>query len=58
MAKSKLIRSSKELREIIDYIRAKYLLAGKRPPSFNTITRKIAKKIDKEELYFDEFIKF
>jgi sulfur relay (sulfurtransferase) DsrC/TusE family protein len=52
------IRASKELRDIINFVRAKYILAGKRPPSCRKITQAIAKKINKEELLHNEFIKF
>ena len=59
MAKNyKQIKSSKEFEEIINYIRAKHILAGKKPPSIPIITKKIAKKINKEELLHNEFIKF
>jgi len=52
------IRPSKEFKDIINFVRAKYILAGKTPPSIPQITRQIAKKINKEELYTHEFIKF
>lgn len=52
------IRPSKEFRDIINYIRAKYILAGRKPPSIANITKIIAKNIKKEELFHNEFIKF
>jgi len=52
------IRPAKELRQIINYVRAKYILAGKTPPSIPVITKRIAEKINKEDLYTDEFIRF
>ena len=55
---SKPIRCSPELREIINFIRAKHIMAGHPPPRTSTITKIIAKKIDKEELLRNEFIKF
>jgi len=58
MVRERQIRPSKELREIIDFIRAKYILAGRTPPSIHLITKKIANKINKEELYHNEFIRF
>lgn len=60
MARSQIkhIRISPEFREIMNSIKAKYLLAGKKPPSHTTITRAIAKKIKREDLLGDEFIKF
>lgn len=57
MLKSSHTRVSKELKEIINYIRAKYLLAGRKPPSSREITRRIARKVNKEKLWEDEFIK-
>ncbi len=52
------IRPSKELRDIINFIRAKCILEGKKPPSAARITQIIAKKINKEELLRNEFIRF
>ena len=37
-------------------VKAKSILSGKKPPSSNEITRKIAKRINKEELLYEEFI--
>lgn len=52
------IRVSRELKQIINYVKARYLLAGKTPPSGTEITKIIAKKIKKEELLSDAFIRF
>jgi len=52
------IRPSKEFRDIINFVRAKYILAGKVPPSIPQITKRIAKKINKEELYTNDFVRF
>ena len=52
------IRPSKELRDIINFIRAKCILEGKTPPSAARITQVIVKKVNKEELLRDEFIRF
>ncbi len=52
------IRPSKELRDIINFIRAKCILEGKPPPSAAKITRVIVKKVNKEELLRNEFIRF
>ncbi len=52
------IRPSKEFRDIINFIRARCILEGKTPPSAARITRIIAKKINKEELLRNEFIRF
>lgn len=56
--RSSPIRCSKELRKIINIIRARYILAGKKPPSTVKITRLIAKKINGQDLIEDEFIRF
>lgn len=58
MIRSKPIRCAKELKKIIDTIRAKYILAGKTPPSITKITKIIAKRIKIEELLEDEIIRF
>ncbi len=52
------IRPSKEFNDIINFIRAKCILEGKPVPSRAKITRVIAKKINKEELLRNEFIRF
>lgn len=46
----KHIRSDPEFKKVLDYVRAKYLLEGKTPPSYTTLTKVIAKRTDKEEL--------
>lgn len=53
-----LIRSSREFKDVINYIKAKYLLEGKHPPTTAEITKMIARKVNKEEVFKDEFIKF
>lgn len=58
MRRSVHIRTSKELQEIINFIRAKYILEGRKPPSVREITKRIAKHVNKEKLWQDEFIKF
>ena len=47
---SKQVRTHKDLLEIINFVRAKYIMEGKRPPSNTKITRVIAKEINKEKL--------
>jgi len=51
------IRSSKEMKELINLIRAKYIMSGNIPPSIEKITKKIAKKIKIEDIMEDEFIR-
>lgn len=68
MAKSKIrrrcikpdrtpIRVSKEFKRLINEIKARYLLAGRTPPSGTKITQMIAKKLKKEGLLRNEFIR-
>ena len=52
-----MLRPSKEFNDIINYIRAKCILEGKIPPSKAKITQIIAKKINKEDLLRNEFIR-
>jgi len=56
--KINVIRPSKEMMYIINFIRAKYIMDGKVPPSIAKITMVIAKKNDKEELFNDCIIRF
>lgn len=51
------IRPSKELLEIINYVKAKHILEGRKPPTVSNITRVIAKRINKEDILHNEFIK-
>ena len=55
---SRPMRVAPELVQTINYIRAKYMLEGRQPPSITEITRRIARKIKKEDLLKDEFIRF
>jgi len=52
------MRVSPEMKQLINNIRAKYLLEGMRPPSITKITEMIAKGVDKDELLRKEFIRF
>lgn len=52
------IRVDKELADLINQVKGKALLSGRTPPSTAKITRIIAKKMKKEGLLFDEFIRF
>jgi len=58
---NKLLRSDKEFCKIVNTIKAKYLLAGKTPPSTSKITQIIARNVDRkklEEVLRREFIRF
>ena len=50
MRYEKPMRPDKEFRKILDYIRAKYTMEGKRPPTYAQLTKIIAKRTDREEL--------
>lgn len=54
MVEERKIRPSKEFHAILDYIRAKGIHDGRRI-SITEITKIVAKKIDKEKLWQDEF---
>lgn len=58
MGKTRLLRVSEDLAKIINYIRAKHMLEGKKPPSIEKITKVISKKIKKDGILKNEFIKF
>ena len=55
---TRVIRSSKELCEIINFVRARAIMEGRSIPKISDITKVISKKIDKEELLRDVFIQF
>jgi len=55
--RSRHIRSSPEMKQIINIIRAKYIMAGKIPPTTSKITKIIAKKIKVEDILEDELIR-
>jgi len=52
------MRVSPDFRRLIMQVRATYLLNGKTPPSISKITDMIAKRINKEEMLKNEFIRF
>lgn len=51
------IRPAPELREIINWVRAKCLLNGVKCPSITKVTEVIAKYADKERIFENEFFK-
>jgi len=55
---TRVIRSSKELCEIINFVRARAIMEGRGIPRVSDITKVISKRIDKEELLRDVFIQF
>ena len=57
MVENAHIRADKELTKIIRYIQMEHLKRNKKPPTHAQITKIIAKKIKKEELLYNDFIK-
>jgi len=57
--KSHNIRTSPRFRRLINLIRAKYIMDGKKPPSSSKITEAIAKKLQKngDGEFINEFIR-
>lgn len=49
------IRPSKEFRDLLNWIRAKNITEKNKTISISEITKIIAQKIDKEQLWIDEF---
>ena len=58
MGKTRVLRVSEDLAKTINYIRAKCMLNNVKPPSVEKITKAISKKIEKEDLLRNEFIRF
>jgi len=48
--KSEMIRTSKEFKDVINFIRIEYIKEGKNPPKTATITKIIANEIDKKNI--------
>lgn len=44
------MRCHRDLIQIVNFVRAKYIMEGKKAPSCSKITQKISKKINKESL--------
>ena len=51
------IKVSKEFNNILSFIRGQCLIKGQKPPTIEKITQVISKKINKEDLLHNEFIK-
>lgn len=60
MVITSLMRPCPEMKQMIDNIRAHYIMRGKRPPSIKKITKAfmIRYKMKKEDLLYDEAIFF
>lgn len=52
------IRPSKELMKVINEVRVKYIMNGKKPPTISKITKYIVDNINKEDLMRNVFIRF
>lgn len=54
------VRCSKKFKILVNKVRSRYILNGKKPPSISKITDKIAEKIQKngEGELLNEFIQF
>ena len=55
---TRVIRSSVEFSDVINFVRARAIMEGKPIPRVSDITRVISKRINKEELLRDVFIQF
>ena len=56
--RSELIRSSKKFKRLVNLIQAKYIMAGKKPPTISKITELIAERINREDVLKNEIIRF
>jgi len=56
--RSEILRSSKEFKDLVNMIKAKYIMAGKKPPTTSKITSVIARNVEKSDMLKNEFIKF
>ena len=54
---NQLMRTDRDFRELVNFIKAKFIMAGKKVPSNAKITKMIARNINKEDLLRNEFIK-
>lgn len=52
------VRCDREFKLILDGVRAEFIKRGKKPPSMEVMTKRVAEKIKKEDLLFGEFISF
>ena len=60
-SRNRLMRTDKEMRDLVNHIKAKYLLEGRDPPTTSKITQYIARNVDKkklDEVLRRDFIKF
>lgn len=53
-----MARISKDLKNLITSIQIEFLKENKKPPSIKSITQVIAKRAKKQEILYDEFIRF
>ena len=55
---TRIIRSSNELVDIINFVRARAIMEGRPMPRVSDITKVISQDIDKEKLLKNVFIQF
>lgn len=58
MLKTRTVRISREMAELVNHIKAQYLIKGKNSPSTAEITKRLVSMINKEEIMYEKFIKF
>jgi hypothetical protein len=56
--KTEVTRISGEMKNLINRLKARYLMSGRTPPTTSQITKVIATKTNEEELWYDIKIKF
>jgi len=56
-SKSVHIRASPSFIDTINFIKVKYRMSGKKPPTTRRITEIMANKINKEELYHEFYLR-
>lgn len=52
------VRCSKEFKTLLREAQLEFIKKGRKPPSDTELTRKIASKMKKEDILYDEFIPF
>jgi len=55
---SERVRCSKEFKALLREAQLEFIKKGKKPPSDTELTRKIARKMKKEDICYEDFIPF
>lgn len=58
MVSADRIRAAREMSALINFIKGRYLISGRKPPSTTKITKVMVDCLDREELLRNVFIKF